>query len=695
MEFERAVRSLSERGFGTFIEVSAHPVLTLGVQQTAEDALVVGTLRRDQDGLDRVLSSLAEAHVNGVEVDWSPAFPDAHRVDLPTYPFQRQRHRLPVGERAGADVESAGLRPAGHPLLGAAVEMPGGGALLTGRISLREHPWLADHSVFGTVLLPGTAFLELAVHAADTTGCGRIEELALEAPLVLPERGAAQLQLAVDPEDESGARTFHLHSRKGDAAEWTRNATGVLAANPGAPETVADAEWPPRGADPVPVDDFYTGFTERGYGHGPAFQGLRAAWRRGDEVFAEVRLPEELTGGADRYGLHPALLDAATHAVALTGARRDDAHLPFSWQGVTLHATGATSVRVRVLATGPDTYRVALTDETGAPVATAESLTVRPVTEEQVRPAHDSLFHVRWAPVPGDNGGGAPVVAVPHDDLRLATRLTGPALPTDPAAAPPGFALATFAGGATDLASATRAVTARALELLQSWLADDRLVESTLVVCTRGAVRTGSGDPEQDLAASAVWGLVRTAQTEHPDRFVLLDLDDHPDSAAALPAALATGEPQLALRAGLPHRPRLARAAAQDASAPVDLTGTVLVTGASGTLGRLVTRHLVEAHGARDLVLLSRRGADAEGVAEWVDELDRLTASVRVLACDAGDRADLARTLAGLPTPPTAVVHVAGVLDDGVLTAQDPERLDRVFTPKVDAVVNLHELTGS
>ncbi|MFJ8914166.1 type I polyketide synthase [Amycolatopsis sp. NPDC102389] len=688
VEFGNAIRSLSEQGFGVFVEASAHPVLTMAIQQTAEEAVAVGTLRRDEGGLDRVLLSLGEAYVHGVEVDWTPAFTGAHRVDLPTYPFQRQRHRLPVSGSTGADLESAGLRQAGHPLLGAAVETPDGALVLTGRISLRDHGWLAEHRVFGSVLLPGTGFVELAVHAADLAGCGRVDELVLEAPLVLPESGGVQIQVVTEPEGEEGGRAFQVHTRNGDAGEWVRNATGVMSPEPGESGFDTAAAWPPPDADPVPVDGFYTAFAERGYGHGPAFQGLRAAWRRGDEVFAEVRLPEEHAGQAGQYGLHPALLDAASHAVALTASEQDQAHLPFSWQGVTLHAAGAAAVRVRVAATGPETYQVALTDESGAPVLTVESLTVRPVTKDRLRTGHDSLFHVAWKPVRQGNLPHDQAIGVLRDDLGLTgLRVERYGSPAEAAGSPPAIVLVTLAGGTGDLAAEARAITGRALELVQQWLADDRLSESTLVFCTRGAVLTGSGDPDQDLAAATVWGLLRTAQTEHPGRFVLLDIDEHPASASALPAALATGEPQLAIRAGEIHCPRLARASAGQDN-PVDLTGTVLVTGGTGTLGRLVARHLVEAHGARSLVLLSRRGA-----IEGAEELERLGAKVKILACDVGDRADLAEVLSGLEGRLSAVVHVAGVLDDGVVTAQSPDRVDRVFTPKVDAVVNLHELT--
>ncbi|KOG56738.1 hypothetical protein ADK38_43230, partial [Streptomyces varsoviensis] len=105
---------------------------------------------------------------------------------------------------------------------------------------------------------------------------------------------------------------------------WVRHASGVLAPEPEAAAVFdgfgADGAWPPPGAEPVGVAGTYERFAEGGFVYGPAFQGLRAAWRRGDEMFAEVALADGPRQDADRFGLHPALLDAALHATGLPGA---------------------------------------------------------------------------------------------------------------------------------------------------------------------------------------------------------------------------------------------------------------------------------------------------------------------------------------------------------------------------------------
>ncbi|MEU4794697.1 type I polyketide synthase [Streptomyces sp. NPDC023327] len=727
VRFEETVGGLLAEGDAVFVEASAHPVLTIGLQEIAEargaeQSVVLGSLRRDEGGLDRFLASLAEAYVQGVTVDWGVAFAGAgvSRVDLPTYAFQRERYWLDVPEGATGDASGLGLSSAGHPLLGAAVELPDfEGVVFTGRLSLRSHGWLADHAVGDTVLLPGTAFVELALRAGDEVGCDVVEELTLQAPLVLPERGGVRLRLTVAEPDDAGRRTLSVHSRPGDEAleeAWLCHATGVLAQ--GAVPPVGDlTEWPPKGAVALNTESLYEDLTAAGYGYGPAFQGLRAAWRRGDEIFAEVALAEEQQAEAARFGVHPALLDAALHGVRL-GAFFDDAEqvrLPFAWRGVTLRAAGASELRVSLAPVGADSVSVTVADGTGAVVAAAESLVLRPIDPEQLAGArhNDSLFRMEWTTLPDSAWGGAErpgawaLIGAPEglagsglDGARGITYESldalGAAIDTG-AVEVPRLVLAPLASPPEDMPSAVRNTAHQALALVQNWLADERFAAARLAVVTRGAVSAGPGEDVRDLAAAPVWGLLRSAQSEHPGRFVLLDTDASPLSAATLLDAVAD-EPQLAVRAGEVRVPRLVRAAVPTADhrvPPLDGRGTVLVTGATGTLGGLVARHLVAEHGVRELLLVSRRGADAPGADELVEELTGLGARVRLAACDVADRGALAELLGSVPDehPLTAVVHTAGALDDRLVSALDPEHFETVLRPKVDAAWNLHELT--
>ncbi|MFF3763570.1 SDR family NAD(P)-dependent oxidoreductase [Streptomyces sp. NPDC001922] len=725
VRFDQATRAVLDAGYRTFVEVSAHPVLLMGVQETADavdrQVTAVGTLRRGEGGPERLLTSLAEAWCAGVDVDWRTVFEGtgARRVDLPTYPFQRRRYWLDAVQGA-ADVGAAGMVSADHPLLGAATELAEADSyLFTGRLSLRSHPWLADHAVWGTVLLPGAAFVELATRAGDEIGGARIEQLTLEAPLTIPEQGWIRLQLAVGAADGTGRRTVTVHScaeasgESGEEQLWTRHASGVLAADD-RPAAFDLRAWPPADAEEVPVEGAYERFADAGYVYGDVFQGLERVWRRGEHLFAELALPEETAGEAARFGLHPALLDAALHAFAL--AHEGEAHLPFEWRGVSLHATGASSLRVQLSPGAQGSLSLTVADAAGDPVASVDALSLRPVSSEQIQAARrgsqDALFRVDWQPLTTTEGGpsadGWAVMGAEDSMLTAALRAQGcepqlvDGLAEFTSGSVPDVVVVPCAGTASGAGTGSdvRAAAHRVLALVQSWLADERFASSRLVVVTRGAVAVDPDEGVADLAHAAVWGLVRSAQSENPDRFVLIDLDteSEADAGAALTGAVASGEPQAAVRAGTVRVPRLVRA---EAASPVEdsnvwnAAGTVLVTGGTGALGSAVARHLVVAHGVRHLLLTSRRGVDAPGAAELRQELADLGAQVRIAACDAADRTALAALLADIPAeaPLTGVVHTAGVLDDGVVSALTPERLDTVLRPKVDAALNLHDLT--
>ncbi|MGV9270907.1 SDR family NAD(P)-dependent oxidoreductase, partial [Kitasatospora sp. NPDC003701] len=689
VRFADGVRALSENGASAFLELGPDGVLTGLAQLALEQDQVVAApvLRKDRGEETALLTGLARLHVAGVAVDWARLFDGtgARRVDLPTYAFQHERYWPLPAARTG-DVSGAGLTPTEHPLLGAAVEVADDRTvLLTGRLSTDSLPWLGDHRTGVAAVLPGTGLLELAIRAGDQVGCGRVEELTLTEPLVLPEQGATVVQVSVGAADGAGLRPLRCYARPAGMpdAPWTCHATGTLASGAqGSPVPGFDATtWPPRDAVAVDLEGFYES-TE----YGPAFRTLRAVWQRGEEVFVEAALPGR-ADDAGAFGLHPALLEAAVQAAGFAGVDDGEGLVPAVWTGAELHATGASVLRLRVVKAGAGTIGVLAADADGAPVLSVDSLLLsapEASPDAATDRGRDGLLRLDWVPA----------VSRPADPGEVRSVTLGvevsclAEVPEDAE-----LVVVPVSGAGSDVPGEVHELTSWVLGLVQEWVASER--SGRLVFVTRGAVRADAGEVVRDLAAGAVWGLVRSAQSENPDRFVLLDVEQESEAAgvlSGLAALLAAGETQFVVRGGVVRVGRLVRQSAGSGSSVWVGAGTVLVTGGTGGLGAVVARHLVVEHGVRRLVLLSRRGAEAPGAVELRAELTGLGAEVVVVACDAADRGALAGVLEQVGDL-SAVVHTAGVLDDGVVTSLTPERLSAVLRPKVDAAWNLHELT--
>ncbi|HEY8808593.1 MAG TPA: polyketide synthase dehydratase domain-containing protein, partial [Solirubrobacterales bacterium] len=530
------------------VELGPDPVLCAMATETLsaegqEELTPIPTLREGRGETEAIALAIAKAHAQGAKLDWQQFFKGTRpkRVPLPTYPFQRERYWVNSALGAG-DLSAAGQASADHPLLGAAVELAGedGGLLLTGRISLATHPWLADHAVLDTVLLPGTAFVEIALQAAERCGAKAIGELTLQAPLVIPELGAVQLQVNVSGEDEQGERQISIHSRPQDGgeegAEWAQHASGFLATT--APEPEPLEAWPPQGAEPVDTVDLYERFADAGFDYGPVFRGLDVAWRLGDEVFAEISLPADQLDSARRFAIHPALLDAALHAAVFGDSSEPDGDekpgigLPFSWSGVSVRAPGAGAVRVRLARDGDGRLSLDLGDSTGAPLARVDSLAFRPLSAERpggVGRRGDTLLELEWTEVevsaPERSPDDPPQVATlgslqlpgidHHEGVgELAAAIgAGAAVPQAVL-----FELDRIGGG--DPAAGALAAASQALAILQRWLSEESLAGCRLCLVTEGAVAVDpTGSP--NLPAASVWGLLRSAQSEHLGRFWL------------------------------------------------------------------------------------------------------------------------------------------------------------------------------
>ncbi len=584
--FQEGVHSLVELGCTRFQELGpGGDLAALAAECLAGVAAApVPSLRANRPDTETLLTAVAQLHTSGQPVDWAAVFAGRGgcRVPLPSYAFQRERYWLPAPVPAGpgsTDLRAAGLDPAGHPFLGALAELPHlDGILLSGRVSLGEHPWLADHRVAGTVLVPGTAWLSMADWAAHKAGCDVVDELILEAPLAVPDGVEVQLRVFVAGPDAAGCRAVTMHARHqqdGDPGEWTRHAHGTLAHAPSEPP--ADLRtWPPTGAQPVSVtpERLYADLSAKGLDYGTAFRAVRALWRRDQDVFAEVAL----SGGGLRpadYPVHPALLDAALHAIALGGLTAEgDANrtlLPHVWSGARTLAAAGSRLRVRLAPAGPHAVSIDAADAAGNPVVSIRSLALRPRPEDwfSAEDGTDGLLIPSWTaladlPAPAATGRWA-LLAPPGDELVDALRNSGMAVDVHhdlaalagaaaAAGAPDWILLPCPAAGAADEVSAVLQHVLPVAGLLAS---DDRLAGSRLAVLTREAVAVDGDQHPAGLVHRAVWGFVRSLQSEHPGRFTLVDGDGQPASRRALAAALATGEPQLALRAGTAYRPTL------------------------------------------------------------------------------------------------------------------------------------------
>ncbi|SCF46877.1 acyltransferase domain-containing protein, partial [Micromonospora marina] len=619
VRFADGVTALRAAGVDTFLEVGPQSVLTAMAADVLPDdevVLAVAVQRRDRPEVQALLHALAELHVHGVPVTWQSWFTEtgARRVDLPTYAFQHQRYWPAANRARTGDVSGVGLGRTGHPLLGATVDLAGDDEMvLTGRLSLTTHPWLADHTVSGLTLVPGTALVELAVRAGDEVGLSRLRELTMAAPLVLPETGGVRIQVRVST-SESPQRPVAVYSRPDDDSEagWTRHAEGVLEASTAdEPDSIT---WPPAATSEVDLAGWYTTLAEHGLAYGPVFQGLQRAWIGRDELFAEVALPEAAATDSAGFGLHPALLDAALHPIGLLlgGEESSGPRVPFAFEGVQVHAAGAGTLRVRLTRDGSG-LRVAAYDEVGAPVVSMDSLVLRELTGVAAPGvASRSLFELRWPAVEAAPAGELSGWALVTGGLELPAPVGMPtyadvATVAGDESAPRTLLMPVFPAPGAATPESVRAVTTAVLATVQSWLAADALADSRLVVVTRGAVSIGDSDRVTDLASAAVWGLLRSAQSEHPGRMVLADVDGDLDAAlvALLDGVLrepaATGG-QLAVRGGAVYSPRLVRAGVTSVEAPSLGDGAVLVTGGTGALGALVAEHLVSVYGVRSLV---------------------------------------------------------------------------------------------
>jgi polyketide synthase 12 len=594
VRFNDGMRTLHAQGVDTYLELGPQAVLSgMGAACLADDAPVswIASLGAGKDDVTVMQKSMAELHVLGTALDWRAYFAPfgAQRVALPSYAFQRERYWF---EPMAKNEVGAGLRDAGHQLLGGGVRIAGTDlTMFTTAVAADEPVWVQEHQVMEAVLMPGTAFFEAMRAAGNAGGKGGWDaaEVIILAPLVLTPGVPVRMQVSLGAET-NGARPVQVYSSPvsdvGDEA-WQLHAEGKLVA--AEPARHASVTVPPRGAEAIDVSSLYADLAELGYGYGPTFQGIRQAWHADDVVWAHASLPESVAGSAIRYGLHPALLDSAMHALLLTQRLRaqasDDLYVPFEVERLTLWREGLSELWVAVaefeMGEGEFWASLDLYDAHGACVGRLHRLHARRVDRAALRrlaAAGIERFHFDMAWRAVDTKGSlqaglsgtwglmqdGPVEWV--DAVRGSLAAAGAELvdiaQLSEAASFDGVVCLWGANPGADVAAQTHDMAARALAQLQSLASAG--FQAPVVWVTRGAVGTDSDDRVADIGCGALWGLMRTARNEHPELSLrIVDLGEEPGDLDALPAVLALeGEPECAVRRGQVLAARLEKATA-------------------------------------------------------------------------------------------------------------------------------------
>ncbi len=744
------VETLARLGIGLLLEVGPHPVLSERVVASwpaaAPTPILAASLRREAGENGQLAAAAAILHVHGRTLDfaaWDHPWP-RRRERLPTYPFQRQRYWLEPG-RAGRPVGSG----PSHPLLGTRQELASGEEVYTQEVSCRRQPWLADHRVFDTVVVPAASHLAMVL--ASVRGPCRLSQGLIQRALQLesPE-SARELQLMLKPET-GGEQAFQIFSRPSGGGTWTLHVEGRRAVLP-----------PPR-PEPSPIlaplrqrlteqAVSYESLAAVGLQLGPSFRGMTALWRGAGEALTLIRAPEGLALG--ELPIHPAVLDACLQSVAACG-EMTAAYVPFQWERIELYEPVPPRffchARLRQTA-GTDgasgnfetvTADLLLIDPADRLLGRIEGYVAKRATREAMLGTSALagwLYEVEWRRQEGEGGAGEHpgalwllagerrglgsklgerleragqrvVFVEPATDVEAWERRLAEELPREsPLHGVIQLSSAADAGDAA--ADATPAAFERALDqgcggalaLVQALARRAYALPGGLWWVTRGA-QSIAGEACTSLSQAPLWGLGKVVALEHPELSCRrVDLEDRPDAAdldGLVRDLLGSGdEDQVAWRGGHRWVPRLIQSGHRSAGElPLRVEATYLVTGGLGGLGLEVARWLVE-RGARRLVLNGRRPPAAEAAA-LLAELRARGAEVEVVLGDVAREEDVARLLgcadrADRPEAPLrGIFHLAGVLHDGALVNENRQHMAEVLAPKALGAWHLHRLTAA
>lgn len=757
VRFARSMETLSQAGVQVFLEVGPKPTLVAMGQEcvSGDGGLWLSSLRQERSDARQMFDGLAALHGAGAVVDWHGLDEGRERrkVALPGYPFQRKRYWM---ELAGTGWDRQGVRPrsaAGvHPLLGSRQVSPSRVQQFESSLGATTPAFLADHSVYGQLVVPGAAYVEMGLSAGKAlfgaTG-GVVDELGFSQALFLPDAGERRVHLVYTPDGEHAGRfeVFSQEPREGEGEpEWTLHAHGKLsAAKEEAARRVDLAGLRAALGTEVAVAPYYEKLNRAGLAYGPSFRAIRGLWRGEREVLGQLALSGAAVADAERYALAPALLDACFQMVgAVVEEKGNAAYLPAGVGHVHVKRAGVREVWAHARMARADDSRgpgftcdLELFTEEGELVAVVERLRLQRVGREGFLGARSKrlqswLYELEWRDSPSLAAARPPTEVVPHCLVlgdgagvgrRLAERLQGRGwkvmtvevdakgyglgreraealLARREVAAPLHIIdLWSLDGAGEDVPARALAHGTRVLELAQALVRAPKGKPTSLWLVTRGAQALVEGEAVSGPSGAVLWGLGKAIVREHPElqcRRVDLDPAAPEQEVEQLHDELLGegSEEEVSLRGGRRRVPRLVRGRrlkVSSAEAALSPDASYLVTGGLGGLGLAVAERLVE-RGARHLVLLGRRAPGVEAHTRLAAMKER-GVEVQALSCDVAMAADLARVLGeleGRQPPIRGVVHAAGVIDDGLLMQMTAERFANVFAAKVSGGWNLH-----
>jgi myxalamid-type polyketide synthase MxaC len=741
VRFTDSIAAITSTGVHVFVEVGPHPVLAISMEQILSaskvDGKVIPTLRREKAERKQMLGTVGALHVHGCSVDWKQFYPDGGRVvELPTYPWQHKRYWLETSKQT----RSTGLST-GHPLLGDALALAGNEVIFEGSLDPKRQTYLADHRVLGDLVVPGAALLEWARAAVENHwGAERcnIRDLVIQSPVVLAGGAARRTQLILRKSTDTEA-SLSLYSQPldGKASDgWVLHAVGSahVADMASEPARLDLAEVRGRCFKPMAASDVYSTLFDQGVDLGPTFRGIAEIWTGEGEVLSRLSLPVAVND-AENYGVHPAFLDAAFQTiVAASKIEKGRTYLPFEFGSFSMFGKAPREAWVHARITdssgaSDDTFTVAVTlvDGDGQCIADITEFRVKRATTESLHRAAretstsaECLYRLDWQPHPvanaheqldgtwlivdhGSSFGdavedqlrtrGARIVrttyALVRENLQQEKGIVGvvclakqmPEMPMPEN---------------SDAAEQALRNSVETLETIQAIVSQGGVSRFFLVTQQAQAVRK---DDRVFPAEASLWGLGRVVMNEHPELDCkLVDLDGDGESALnALTRELLerSGEQQVAWRNGERFELRIsAVSGVEGQSKRITENSTVLVTGGLGALGLRVARWLRDEHGVSHIVLLGRTAPTEEKLVE-INQLRSEGAEITIHSADVSDAIAVRRVVQSIPAdrPLRGVIHAAGVLDDGMLVDQTPERFGKVFAPKVQGAWNLHEAT--